>query len=53
MPGVNIRIVKENSAASTGYDTLVEADSENTKVVTVESELVLLFFSLTLIEINC
>jgi hypothetical protein len=32
MPGVVIRIGSENSASPMGYDTLVEADSENTKV---------------------
>lgn len=37
MPGVNIRIVKESSTTPSDYETLVEADSENTKV-TVESK---------------
>lgn len=32
MPGVTIRIVKENPSSPQGYDTLVEADSDNTKV---------------------
>jgi hypothetical protein len=34
MPSVVIRIVKENSTSPLGYETLVEADSENTKVET-------------------
>lgn len=32
MPGVLIRIGRENPLAPTGYDTLVEADSDNTKL---------------------
>ena len=32
MPSVNIRIVRDNPASPSGYDTLVEADSEHTKV---------------------
>ncbi|CAF1978173.1 unnamed protein product [Rotaria magnacalcarata] len=32
MPGVVVRIVRENTMSPTGYETLVEADSDNTKV---------------------
>ncbi|UJR35522.1 hypothetical protein I4U23_028276 [Adineta vaga] len=32
MPGVVIRITKENASSPMGYDILVEADSDNTKV---------------------
>jgi hypothetical protein len=32
MPGVVIRIVQESTTSPTGYETLVEADSDNTKV---------------------
>ena len=32
MPGVVIRIARESTTAPIGYETLVEADSENTKV---------------------
>ena len=34
MPGVTIRIVRESSTSPTGYETLVEADTDNTKVET-------------------
>lgn len=34
MPGVVIRIAKESTTSPAGYETLVEADSENTKVET-------------------
>jgi hypothetical protein len=32
MPGVVVRIVRECSTAPMGYETLVEADSDNTKL---------------------
>jgi len=32
MPGVTIRIARESSTSPLGYETLVEADSDNTKV---------------------
>lgn len=32
MPGVNIRIARESSTSPMGYETLIEADSENTKL---------------------
>ena len=34
MPGVVIRIAKESTTSPAGYETLVEADSDNTKVET-------------------
>jgi len=34
MPGVTIRIVRESTTSPLGYETLVEADSDNTKVET-------------------
>ena len=34
MPGVTIRIVRESTTSPTGYETLVEADTDNTKVET-------------------
>ena len=34
MPGVTIRIARESSTVPIGYETLVEADSDNTKVET-------------------
>ena len=34
MPSVVIRIAKESSTSPMGYETLVEADSDNTKVET-------------------
>lgn len=34
MPGVVIRIAKESTTSPVGYETLVEADSDNTKVET-------------------
>lgn len=37
MPAVKVRIVNENPNSSNGYDTLVEADAENTHIE-VESE---------------
>ncbi|CAF1528764.1 unnamed protein product [Adineta ricciae] len=38
MPGVSIRIVKENPSSPQGYDTLVEADSDNTRVEAPSTE---------------
>jgi hypothetical protein len=32
MPGVVVRIARESSTAPMGYETLVEADCDNTKV---------------------
>jgi hypothetical protein len=32
MPSTTIRIARESSTAPMGYETLVEADSDNTKV---------------------
>jgi hypothetical protein len=32
MPGVVIRIAKESTTSPMGYETLVEADSDNTKL---------------------
>ncbi|CAF1336230.1 unnamed protein product [Adineta steineri] len=32
MPSVNIRIARENTTSPMGYETLVDADSENTKI---------------------
>jgi hypothetical protein len=32
MPGVVIRIARESTTSPMGYETLVEADSDNTKV---------------------
>ena len=37
MPNVTVRIVRENTNSPLGYDTLVEADTENTKIE-VESQ---------------
>lgn len=34
MPGVVIRIARESTTSPMGYETLVEADSDNTKVET-------------------
>jgi hypothetical protein len=34
MPGVVVRIVRESTTSPMGYETLVEADSDNTKVET-------------------
>ncbi len=34
MPGTVIRIARDSSTAPMGYETLVEADSDNTKVET-------------------
>jgi hypothetical protein len=34
MPGVTIRIVRESTTSPMGYETLLEADSDNTKVET-------------------
>jgi hypothetical protein len=32
MPGVVVRIAQESTTSPMGYETLVEADSDNTKV---------------------
>ncbi len=34
MPGVVIRIARESTTSPIGYETLVEADSDNTKIET-------------------
>jgi hypothetical protein len=34
MPGVTIRIARESTTSPMGYETLLEADSDNTKVET-------------------
>ena len=34
MPGVTIRIARESTTSPMGYETLIEADCDNTKVET-------------------
>ena len=49
MPGVTIRIARESTTSPMGYETLIEADSDNTEVKTKSNRKEKIFFKLSMI----